>query len=198
MVIKNRNKTYMKTIIFLCLLFCISSCNKIQTFYCVKGIVYSKKDREIKKEYGLLNYGVEEDLYPDEIKDLILSIIESYYKNTDLDKNDRQYKILEDIINKNLKLEYANEIIRECKRIFTNYSSITKKMKSDLSKLKLEIKKPWAPVGIPLKDVSVEEMMEIISENQDKSIIEAFNVEYSNLEAAYLNLLKETGGEMNV
>ena len=44
MVIKNRNKTYMKTIIFLCLLFCISSCNKNQTFYCVKGIVYSKKD----------------------------------------------------------------------------------------------------------------------------------------------------------
>ena len=41
-------------------------------------------------------------------------------------------------------------------------------------------------------------MMEIISGNQDKSIIEAFNVEYSNLEAAYLNLLKETGGEMNV
>ena len=34
----------MKTMIFLCLLFCISSCNKIQTFYCVKGIVYSKKD----------------------------------------------------------------------------------------------------------------------------------------------------------
>ena len=51
---------------------------------------------------------------------------------------------------------------------------------------------------IVFKNVSVEEMMEIISENQDKSIIEAFNVEYSNLEAAYLNLLKETGGEMNV
>ena len=51
---------------------------------------------------------------------------------------------------------------------------------------------------IVFKDVSVEEMMEIISENQDKSIIEAFNVEYSNLEAAYLNLLKGTGGEMNV
>ena len=51
---------------------------------------------------------------------------------------------------------------------------------------------------IVFKDVSVEERMEIISENQDKSIIEAFNVVYSNLEAAYLNLLKETGGEMNV
>ena len=51
---------------------------------------------------------------------------------------------------------------------------------------------------IVFKDVSVEEMMEIISENQAKSIIDAFNVEYSHLEAAYLNLLKETGGEMNV
>ena len=47
------------------------------------------------------------------------------------------------------------------------------------------------------KDVSVEEMMEIIAENQGKSIIETFNVEYSNLEAAYLNLLKSKGGEGN-
>lgn len=51
---------------------------------------------------------------------------------------------------------------------------------------------------IVFKDVSVEEMMEIISENQDTSIIESFNVEYSNLEAAYLNLLKEKEGENNV
>ena len=47
---------------------------------------------------------------------------------------------------------------------------------------------------IIFKDVSVEEMMEIISENQDTSIIESFNVEYSNLEAAYLNLLREKEG----
>ena len=38
---------------------------------------------------------------------------------------------------------------------------------------------------------------EIIAENQGKSIIETFNVEYSNLEAAYLNLLKSKGGEGN-
>ena len=50
---------------------------------------------------------------------------------------------------------------------------------------------------VVFKDVSVEEMMEIISENQGKSIIETFNVEYSNLEAAYLNLLKSKGGEGN-
>lgn len=46
---------------------------------------------------------------------------------------------------------------------------------------------------IVFKDVSVEDMMTIISDNQDKAIIETFNVEYSNLEAAYLNLLKEKG-----
>ena len=46
---------------------------------------------------------------------------------------------------------------------------------------------------VVFKDVSVEEMMEIIAENQGKSIIETFNVEYSNLEAAYLNLLKSKG-----
>lgn len=51
---------------------------------------------------------------------------------------------------------------------------------------------------IVFKDVSVEEMMEIIAENQDTSIIETFNVEYSNLEAAYLNLLKEKEEENNV
>ncbi|HDR0618632.1 hypothetical protein ACFHYN_04315 [Pasteurella multocida] len=100
-------------------------------------ITHSKKDREITKKRGLLNYGNETDLYPDEIKDLVLSIIETHYKNTNLDKNDRQYKILEDVINKNEKIEYANKIIKECKRIFTNYSSITNKMKSDLSKLNL-------------------------------------------------------------
>ena len=50
---------------------------------------------------------------------------------------------------------------------------------------------------VVFKDVSVEEMMEIIAENQGKSIIETFNVEYSNLEAAYLNLLKSKGGEVN-
>ena len=50
---------------------------------------------------------------------------------------------------------------------------------------------------VVFKNVSVEEMMEIISENQGKSIIETFNVEYSNLEAAYLNLLKAKGGEGN-
>ena len=38
---------------------------------------------------------------------------------------------------------------------------------------------------------------EIIAENQGKSIIETFNVEYSNLEAAYLNLLRSKGGEGN-
>lgn len=48
---------------------------------------------------------------------------------------------------------------------------------------------------IVLKDVSVEDMMTILSDNQDKGIIETFNVEYSNLEAAYLNLLKEKGEE---
>ena len=50
---------------------------------------------------------------------------------------------------------------------------------------------------VVFKDVSVEEMMEIIAENQGKSIIETFNVEYSNLEAAYLNLLRAKGGEGN-
>ena len=41
-------------------------------------------------------------------------------------------------------------------------------------------------------------MMQIISDNKDNSIIERFNAAYSNLEAAYLNLLKEKEGETNV
>ncbi len=39
--------------------------------------------------------------------------------------------------------------------------------------------------------------MRNVVENKVKSIIETFNVEYSNLEAAYLNLLKSKGGEGN-
>ncbi|WP_423216322.1 ABC transporter ATP-binding protein [Streptococcus equinus] len=51
---------------------------------------------------------------------------------------------------------------------------------------------------IIFSDVTVDEMMRIISDNQDKSVIESFNVAYSNLEAAYLNLLKEKEGKTNV
>ena len=51
---------------------------------------------------------------------------------------------------------------------------------------------------IIFKDISVDDMMEIISFNQGKSIIDTFNVEYSNLESAYLNLLRQKDGENNV
>jgi len=51
---------------------------------------------------------------------------------------------------------------------------------------------------IIFRDVTVDEMMKIISDNKDKSIIDCFNAAYSNLEAAYLNLLKEKEGETNV
>lgn len=51
---------------------------------------------------------------------------------------------------------------------------------------------------IIFKGISVEDMMEIISMNQGKSMIETFNVEYSNLESAYLNLLKEKEEEVHV
>ena len=50
---------------------------------------------------------------------------------------------------------------------------------------------------IVFKDISVDDMMEIISLNQGKSVIDTFNVEYSNLESAYLNLLREKQGENN-
>lgn len=51
---------------------------------------------------------------------------------------------------------------------------------------------------ILFSDVTVDEIMQIIAENHDKSVIEVFNVAYSNLETAYLNLLKGKGGENNV
>lgn len=44
-----------------------------------------------------------------------------------------------------------------------------------------------------IKDVSVGEIIRVISENQEESIIESFDVEHSNLESAYLNVLKEKG-----
>lgn len=51
---------------------------------------------------------------------------------------------------------------------------------------------------IVFSDLTVDEMMQIIADNHDKSVIESFNVAYSNLETAYLNLLKEKEGETNV
>ncbi|MBT1035634.1 ABC transporter ATP-binding protein [Canibacter sp. lx-45] len=43
--------------------------------------------------------------------------------------------------------------------------------------------------NITFKDVTVDEMISVIADNKDTSVIESFNVEHSNLESAYLNLL---------
>lgn len=42
-----------------------------------------------------------------------------------------------------------------------------------------------------VKNLSVDSILEILSKNQSKNIIEKFYIDYSNLETAYLNLLKE-------
>ncbi|MCS4488518.1 hypothetical protein [Streptococcus sciuri] len=44
---------------------------------------------------------------------------------------------------------------------------------------------------IIFRDVTVDEIMKIISDNKDKSIIDCFNAAYPNLEVAYFNLLRE-------
>lgn len=103
-------------------------------------ITYSPQIKQNRKEFGFIKAGKEQDLYTDEIQDLLLNIIESYYKGrNDFDKNDREYKILADIISQNTKTDYAKEIVNKCKVIFTNYSSITNKMKSDLNRIGLEV-----------------------------------------------------------
>lgn len=104
-------------------------------------IEYSLRSKENKKESGVIKGGEEFDVYDEEIKDLLLNIIESYFTSREdaFDKNDREYKILCDIIKSNCKKNYATHIFNECKDIFNNYSSVSEKMKNDLSKIGLEI-----------------------------------------------------------
>lgn len=99
-------------------------------------------------------------------------------------------------------LYYSGDIANFIERHSTTNLSLTLKPEESVDSLSISKFVNKCQVlsknEIIFKDVSVEEMMEIISENQDTSIIESFNVEYSNLEAAYLNLLREKEGDNNV
>lgn len=103
-------------------------------------VTYNPKIKQNTKELGLIKVGKEQDLYTDEIQDLLINIIESYYKGRDdFDKNDREYIILDDVISHNSKSNYANDLINKLKTIFTNYSSMNNKMKNELTKIGLEV-----------------------------------------------------------
>ena len=98
-------------------------------------------------------------------------------------------------------LYYSGDIVNFIKQHSTTNLNLTLKPGQSVKSLSVSkfVNKcqVLSEAKVVFKNVSVEEMMEIIAENQGKSIIETFNVEYSNLEAAYLNLLKSNGGEGN-
>lgn len=111
-----------------------------ENFRLRNNVIHNPKIRQNKKDIGFINSGKEQELYPDEIQDLLLSIIENYYKGrSDFDKNDREYIILNDIIIHNQKSNYANDLVNQLKTIFTNYSSMNNKMKNELVKIGLEV-----------------------------------------------------------
>lgn len=92
-------------------------------------------------------------------------------------------------------LYYSGDISRFIEQHSTTNLSLTLKAGKSMDALSLS---PFADKcqilsdrEIMFKDLTVEDMMDIIARHQGKSIIESFNVEYSNLESAYLNLLKE-------
>ena len=90
------------------------------------------------KGQTLLCYGHEHDLYQGEINDFILEILKKASKNAK--KHSRKQDILLDILEYNKITNTKTKFIEHCKTVFTNYHSITPKIKEVLRKLNLEIK----------------------------------------------------------
>ena len=112
-----------------------------------------KKDSEIerltselqKKEYEIswlrsklnsmtdipvLVAGVEEDFYPGEVKDFVLSAVKKELSATEI--KTRRYDVLLDIINTNNYEAIGEQRAEEAKRLLSNYSGMTPKLKKGL------------------------------------------------------------------
>ena len=103
---------------------------------------YSKSISTVKTnshDIPLLMYGDESDLYPSEIKDLIIQIVNSHFENPNMAKNARAYKILEDFLEKNKSSNEALHRVEKIKQLFKSYTGVTSKFKSELRELGLEI-----------------------------------------------------------
>ena len=88
-------------------------------------------------ELPVLKSGVEEDLYPGEIKDIILSELEKALKN--LPEKSRRADILTDIIRSNNYEKLSESRVKKLKNIMKSYGGLTASNRQELKDLGLEI-----------------------------------------------------------
>jgi len=90
------------------------------------------------KTDGVISYGKEVDLYPNEIKNTIIDSLTSYVKNNTL-QNSRKNHVLSDIVGNNQFQCDAEDISSTIRKIFNDYTSMTPKIKSELLKMGFDI-----------------------------------------------------------
>lgn len=85
----------------------------------------------------LLYQGDEEDFYPDEIKDLILGMLEDVKKNTP--EKTRRADILKDVLKKNPPAHLSEERKKRVKDLFKGYKNLSGSMRQELLDLGIAI-----------------------------------------------------------
>ena len=85
----------------------------------------------------VLNMGAEEDLYPGEIKDILLSVLTDALGN--LPEKTRRADIVKDIIEENEYLELSQEKADRIKKLLKNYDGMSGKLRQELKDLGFEI-----------------------------------------------------------
>lgn len=81
----------------------------------------------------ILYAGIEDDFYPGEIKDFVLSAVKKELQATE--ENTRRYDVLKDVLENNGYQAEGEKKANEAKRILKGYSGMTPKLKKELESL---------------------------------------------------------------
>lgn len=92
---------------------------------------------DANQEQPLLHMGTENDFYPGEIKDLILSTLNDRLSN--IETNTRRYDVVQDIIQANDFQSISKKRADEAKRLLNNYSGMTPRIRKGLEDLGFEV-----------------------------------------------------------
>ena len=89
------------------------------------------------QEQPLLYMGTENEFYPGEIKDLVLSTLNDRLAN--IEPKTRRYDVVQDIIQANDYQEISKKRAEEAKRLLNNYSGMTPKIRRGLEDIGFEV-----------------------------------------------------------
>ena len=98
----------------------------------------------------ILYQGDEEDFYPDEIKDMILSAIDEALTHTE--ETTRRADILEDILENNLYQHLSEKRKQRVKAVFKGYKNLSSAMRQELSELGITISDDGKHYKLTYKD----------------------------------------------